>query len=131
MPSVLDECIELGHTQVVRALVVHSPKCATHALLGAAATGRTGMALVLLQAGAAIDGSDPATGRTALHAAAAAGHGMTACALLTKGSVLDRRDGDGRTAVQLAVACGHRSTAALLLESASGEQVLQLCVPDE
>ena len=111
---------------MVRALVVHSPERAAHALIRAAAAGRTGMVLVLLQADVAIDTVDPATGRTALHAAAAAGHSMTAHTLLAKGSTLELKDHSGRTAVQVALDAGQRSTAAHLMEAASGEQALRL-----
>ena len=125
--TALESCVHLGHTHVVRQLVIASPSSAGRALHLAAASGQTGLTLLLLQGVAPPSAADPSRGETPLHAAAAGGHSMTARALLSKGLPLDARDANGRTAVQAALDAGHRPTALALLEAASGEEALLLC----
>ena len=112
---------------VVRALVSSRPEEATgrQALLLAAAAGRTGLVLSLLESGVALEGRD-ARGRTALHHAALGGQTMTALALLRRGSSPATPDDHGTSVVHAAMQAGHTMTALALLRAAGADDSLRL-----
>lgn len=119
--------VRAGHTPAVRALVGahHEGREGRDALLLAAAAGRTGMALVLLESGVPIDARDE-RGRGALHHAAASGHTMTALALLRKGCSPAALDDDGTSAAHAAVLAGYKETALAMLRAAPPDDALAL-----
>ena len=118
--SAMQAAVRGGHTAVVGALLDarRDGSEGRQALLLAAAAGRTGLLLCLLERGVPLDGHD-SQGRSALHRAAAAGHTMTALALLRKGCSAAASDGSGTSAVHAAILAGHRTTALALLRDAS------------
>ena len=125
--SAMAAAVRAGHTPAVRALVGahHEEREGRDALLLAAAAGRTGMALVLLESGVPIDARDE-RGRGALHHAAASGHTMTALALLRKGCSPATLDNDGTSAAHAAVLAGYKETALAMLRAAPPDDALAL-----
>ena len=98
------------------------PQARAADLWRASTAGDLARVTVLIEAGAALDARDPATGATALSLAAGAGHAAVVKHLLERGADVQALNRDGSTALHAAAYLGRHGVAALLLEAGSGVQ---------
>lgn len=126
-PDGLHDAVNAGDVARVVELIaqgadVNSPDLFGTPLHLAAAKGRTGIALILIDRGADIEAAGEPEGALPLHTAALNGQSEVAALLLDRGADVDARDAAGRTALMVASGFLHPDVAKLLLAHGADPQ---------
>lgn len=116
----LHDAVNAGDVARVIELIVQGADVNAQDLFGtplhlAAAKGRTGIAVILIDRGADIEAPGEPEGARPLHTAALNGQADIAALLLDRGAKVDARDAAGRTALMVAAGFLHPDVAKLLL----------------
>lgn len=116
----LHDAVNAGDVARVVALLAQGADVNDHDLFGtplhlAAAKGRTGIAVILLDRGADREAKGEPEGALPLHTAALNGAAQVAALLLERGAKVDARDAAGRTALMVAAGFLHPEVAKSLL----------------
>jgi ankyrin repeat protein len=116
----LHDAVNAGDVARVVELIAQGADVNAHDLFGtplhlAAAKGRTGIAVILIDRAADIEAPGEPEGALPLHTAALNGQAQVAALLLDRGAKVDARDAAGRTALMVAAGFLHPHIAKLLL----------------
>lgn len=116
----LHDAVNAGDVARVIELIAQGADVNAHDLFGtplhlAAAKGRTGIAVILIDRGADLEAAGEPEGALPLHTAALNGQMQVAALLLDRGAKVDARDAAGRTALMVAAGFLHPQMTELLL----------------
>lgn len=116
----LHDAVNAGDVARVVELIAAGANVNAYDLFGtplhlAAAKGRTGIAVILIDRGANIEAAGEPEGALPLHTAALNGQAEVAALLLDRGAKVDARDAAGRTALMVAAGFLHPQLSRLLL----------------
>lgn len=116
----LHDAVNAGDVARVVELIAQGADVNAYDLFGtplhlAAAKGRTGIAVILIDRGADLEAPGEPEGALPLHTAALNGQAQVAALLIDRGAKVDARDAAGRTALMVAAGFLHPQMAKLLL----------------